>query len=568
MNHVDPEFLVRSKAVFITDAPLTLADVQRLAETDITLTGTKRRDLLSALARIPYLFRTPVETLPASPRRLRELFASKSAVQVNLSDKTFANLRSLALQALDRYGRPTLPVTKRVTIASNWRLLLDRIEKPYNRQPLHRLAAFCSVMGIAPADVTSETLVGLHAALEAEETIKDPKGIVRNTISKWNRAMRSVPGWPQHKLSAPSKKEPLALPLTAFPLSFQEDVATWRERMANPDPLDEEAPVRALRPTTLEHRVYTFRHFASALVRTGHTSLEEITSLRVLFEPERFKAGLSVLLARTGKTQRVHNLARSLRLIAKYHCRLDEATLATLERICKRLDPGTRRQMTTRNRRRLAQFDDRRNVARLLTFPEQEARWASAQANPMRAAKSMERAVAVALLIHCGLRIGSLRRLELSDFTWLASGACVLAVPAHRTKSGRPLEFELNAEVTALLKHHITEYRLQMPGAAGPCLFPGPDGRPRSKTALSDGIGKALRERAGLEMNLHLFRHAIAKIAVEADPGAYLAVSRVLGHTTLDTTMGHYLGTESKAAGRHVDRLLDEVKAKASKGTK
>jgi hypothetical protein len=74
-----------------------------------------------------------LETLPASPRRLRELFASKSPVQVNLSDKTFANLRSLALQALDHYGGPTLPVTKRVAIASDWRILLDRIEKPYNR---------------------------------------------------------------------------------------------------------------------------------------------------------------------------------------------------------------------------------------------------------------------------------------------------------------------------------------------------------------------------------------------------------------------------------------------------
>jgi integrase len=72
--------------------------------------------------------------------------------------------------------------------------------------------------------------------------------------------------------------------------------------------------------------------------------------------------------------------------------------------------------------------------------------------------------------------------------------------------------------------------------------------------------------RAGLEMNPHLFRHAVAKIAVEADPGAYLAVSRVLGHITLDTTMGHYLGTESKAAGRHVDTLLTAVKARAPKG--
>jgi integrase len=75
-----------------------------------------------------------------------------------------------------------------------------------------------------------------------------------------------------------------------------------------------------------------------------------------------------------------------------------------------------------------------------------------------------------------------------------------------------------------------------------------------------------MRERAGLEMNPHLFRHAIAKIAVEADPGAYLAVSRVLGHSTLDTTMAHYLGTEGKAASRHLDRLLEGAKVAAVKG--
>ena len=78
---------------------------------------------------------------------------------------------------------------------------------------------------------------------------------------------------------------------------------------------------------------------------------------------------------------------------------------------------------------------------------------------------------------------------------------------------------------------------------------------------MSKAICEAIRDRAGLEMNVHLFRHAIAKIAVERDPGAYLSVSRVLGHTSLDTTMAHYLGTESKAAGRHLDRLLTDTKA-------
>jgi integrase len=172
----------------------------------------------------------------------------------------------------------------------------------------------------------------------------------------------------------------------------------------------------------------------------------------------------------------------------------------------------------------------------------------------------MERAVAVALLIYCGLRISSLRTLELSDFRFTDNGRCILFVPRERTKGDRALEHDLNPQVSALLRLHIEHHRPELPGSSGSYLFPGEDGGARSKTALSMAICGALHQRAGLEMNVHLFRHAIAKIAVERDPGAYLSVSRVLGHSSLDTTMAHYLGTESKAAGRHLDRLLTAAK--------
>jgi integrase len=565
MNYIDPTFLARSRAAFASESQSTLADVKGLAEDDKQLTAIQRRDLLSALNRVEDLFQTPLEKLEASPRQMRELFASKSPAQMNLSEKTFANIRSLVTKAVERYGQPSSPLTKRIPIAPSWQTLLDRIGTAFQRQALYRLATYSTVMGIAPEQVTPQTLLDLFEALEAEEGIKSPKSIIKNTIANWNRSARTVPDWPQRLLSSPFKQEPYTLPLSAFPDSFQQDVGLWRERMADPDPLDDEAPSRALRPATIEHRVYCFRQFASALIHTGHLPVEAITSLSVLFEPSAFKAALRFFLERTGRTQRVHNLARSMRLIGKHYGHLDEATLATLEKVCRKLDPGNRRQMTERNRKRLGQFDDPRNVARLLNFPEREAKRAHIEKNPQRAAKAMERAVAVDLLIRCGLRIGSLRTLELADFAFLSSGLAVFIVPAERTKTGRPLVFELNAEITARLKHHITAFRSRLPEADGPYLFAGPEGGPRSKTAMADAIRRGMR-RAGLEMNPHLFRHAIAKIAVEADPGAYLPVSRVLGHTTLDTTMGHYLGTESKAAGRHVDRLLDEARAKASKG--
>ena len=42
------------------------------------------------------------------------------------------------------------------------------------------------------------------------------------------------------------------MPLSAFPESFQADIAAWETRMLNPDPLNLDAPLRALRAPTLE----------------------------------------------------------------------------------------------------------------------------------------------------------------------------------------------------------------------------------------------------------------------------------------------------------------------------
>ena len=70
-----------------------------------------------------------------------------------------------------------------------------------------------------------------------------------------------------------------------------------------------------------------------------------------------------------------------------------------------------------------------------------------------------------------------------------------------------------------------------------------------------------MRKRAGLLMNPHLIRHAIAKIVVERDPSLYAVVSRQLGHKRMDMTMQSYLGTETRASGRHINKLLRQALA-------
>jgi integrase len=215
--------------------------------------------------------------------------------------------------------------------------------------------------------------------------------------------------------------------------------------------------------------------------------------------------------------------------------------------------------MTDRNYRRLLQFDDPENVRRLLRIPEQEASRAIRDKCPKRSARSMERALMLALLIHGGLRLRTLRTLKLEYFYMASAGTCQLLIPGHAMKANRPLELVLDSEVYKLWKDYVANHRRHRSRVESEYLFPGLDGGPRSTSAAYQTIRSVLN-RAGLEANPHLIRHAIAKICVERDPGAAFAVSRVLGHSSLTTTTSHYLGTESKAAGRHVDKLLAVAK--------
>jgi len=68
----------------------------------------------------------------------------------------------------------------------------------------------------------------------------------------------------------------------------------------------------------------------------------------------------------------------------------------------------------------------------------------------------------------------------------------------------------------------------------------------------------------GMRMHPHLFRHATAKLFLDANPGAYEVVRRVLGHRSIDTTTSFYTGLETASAVRHFDELLLRIRRGAS----
>ena len=159
---------------------------------------------------------------------MRTVLDGLSAARLGVTEKRLANIRSLVTKAVERFGQRRTWVTKEIPLSPAWQDLLARIEGKEHRWGLGRLACYGTVKGIDPARGHRRDAPRLLAALEAEELVKDPRGLLKHTIAVWNMCRKRVPGWPELVLASPFKTTPAMLPLEAFPASFQADVARLR----------------------------------------------------------------------------------------------------------------------------------------------------------------------------------------------------------------------------------------------------------------------------------------------------------------------------------------------------
>lgn len=551
--------IIPDDEVFASVPRTTLRDVLVQVETEYS--GTLQRDTRSAFRMLERHLGVDLDKCLATPAAIREIFAGATPGTARVSKKRLANVRSCIARVLETFGHRRTWITKEIQPSAAWQALLKKPGSNHQVWGLSRLACYATVKGIEPCNVTSETLLGLHTALEAEEVCKQPRKLIKHTIAVWNMCAKDVADWPDIRLSSPFKSEPYMMPLDAFPDSFGKDIAAWADRMSNPDPFDLSAPARALRPATLESYHYMFRRLASALVRSEALPIERITGLAVFFDQQVFKAALRPFLRgdRITTDAYAHKMATQMIAVGRHYLGLEEADLAPFVQIAKRLRTSSDRKMGARNFERLKQFDEAAMVQRLLNFPEEELGRALALANPIRRTKGVERALAISLAIFTGLRAKNLRQIHLVENVQRRGGRVFVRFNAGETKNRERLELELPSNTINLLDLFLTKHRPLLPGSNGPYLFPGKSGGPRSYSAIRDAIGKALWDHAGIRISPHLYRHVVAKIAIERDPRLAQAVSRRLGHKSINTTYACYLGTEGPAASRAVNQLLSDI---------
>lgn len=131
-------------------------------------------------------------------------------------------------------------------------------------------------------------------------------------------------------------------------------------------------------------------------------------------------------------------------------------------------------------------------------------------------------------------------------------------IPADEVKNHVPLDFELPIETVELWEAYLERYRPRLlVGADAGWLFPGgKPGEHKAAEQMGRNLSAFVRREVGLEFNLHLFRHAAAKLFLEEHPGNYEGLRRTLAHKKMETTANFYAGLETGQATRHFDNTV------------
>ena len=173
----------------------------------------------------------------------------------------------------------------------------------------------------------------------------------------------------------------------------------------------------------------------------------------------------------------------------------------------------------------------------------------------------MQTAVAIDLLLMLPIRRKNLTELEFDRHLIRSGDTMRIFIPRHEVKNRVEIKAILPPHLVQLIDLYRASYRPLLLTGPSECLFPGVADQPKSRERLATQISNTIKDRTGLLMNVHLFRHLCAQTWLEKRPGDYGLVRLLLGHESVETTTRYYCGMETKAAVLHFDEHVLHLRA-------
>jgi len=540
---------------------ITLADVLSLLERT-ALTGTRRRDMVSALKRICEMAGATPTQVPALAPRVRELLSRIRPAAHGVTAKSYSNLRSLLAAGLQLAGAIDPLGRGRAIHHPVWGPVLEVLAEDQRlSNGLVTFANWCASQEISPGEVSDTTVQRFLAWLETRTLYPKPRDLVRGVPKLWNEASTRFSSWPATKLTILSFKAPSKHRMWSdLNPSFQRDADAYLARRADPDLFDErpDAPKRPLAPTTLRQQREHLRLAASILLRDG----DVIASLADLVQPEQFKKVLRYYHNQANREPNafVITLAKTLIQVAQYHTGAMPPELGELKRFARNLPAVPDDELTDKNKGLLRQLESERLRAKLIFLPEQVVQ---------EVAKNLERGrvpfveAQVAIAVDVVLAV-PLRPQNLSSLHWQNNfsepngprGQLVLHVAARHTKGRkRDIITEVPDEVARRLRWYRRHLLPRLNADANGYLFVTRKGSRKCQQTLTKQIVDALARRVGIHMTPHQFRHFGANSYLDQNPKDFETARAILGHAWTKTTR-IYTGSPSRRASRAYNQHL------------
>ena len=551
---------------------ISLATLKERVEEDRSVELLRRREICSAITTVAKWLNMPPEVIPAAMSYLRPRLSRLHPIQLGVSERRIQNVRSLLLSAFRIAGISTKLAPYMAKMSSSWQQLWDLMEGDrYARTELSRLFRYCSANGIVPSEMSDAISSDFLSALEAESLIKKPKVRHQSVCRVWNRLAgdHAASGWPQIELNIPKYDDRLyGVDGSLVSDAIKDDLADYLSHLAGTDLFGSMS--KPFRPKSVEIFRGHFWRYLSALHHSG-VGIADVNALDELVVPAMFERALRWLYERNGKKTSKHigEIAWAVRCYAVKYRTCDDETLAFYKRAIERLRVNTP-GLSDKNRTAMAQFNDPKAVTRYVALPS--TLWSKAVAigmtvegrNKRKEAQLMvQAAVAIEIAMFAPIRIQNLSTIRLDQHISWNANRLRLSFPAHEVKNDQALDFLLPVEASERIKRYINEWRSLFMPATNPHLFPGRNGKPKDQSALRNQMKKAIFDHTGLQMTPHQFRHAAAKLLLDAKPGHYEVVRKLLGHKTLTTTYAHYAGAETDAAIELYDDIILQLRRPA-----
>jgi hypothetical protein len=361
----------RQVAVPVKLIDATLADVLAAIERDASLPEPKREAWCCSIRRIAnFLEREPAQ-LPARLLALRFGVARLHHVQLGVSRKTLQNHLANLKAAIRQFASVERMSGRGVPLNAAWQALYDKLSVPRLRLGLVGFFRYCSANGVEPSFVSDKAVEAfVRYASEVQFTVK-PGDLHKQVVRCWGRARESVPEWPPISLTIPDfRPKPTSTPWDAFPRSFVKDVERYLKLLSGDSLLDEDAPDRPCKPSTITTRRSYLRLAASAAVKRG-VPVEALRSLADLVSPATVRLILDHYLAKKdGKVVTFTiDMAERLSAIARVYVKAPETQIQALERFCVKLRKKRHVGLTEKNMAVIRTFKNPSNRNRLKALP-------------------------------------------------------------------------------------------------------------------------------------------------------------------------------------------------------